>query len=115
MTVSGNIPKWETNANTDTPYKAKIYAGASSGATANATATNGNVHLNLVQENNDNTAIKLIGAGATSVTSAAGVITVTSANTWRNVFAYKVGEIAASEILTSSINTLDLEFGSDFL
>ena len=62
---------------TDTHYTTHLIAGASATATANASATNGKVYLNLL----DNTTIReshnIVGSGATTVTcDANGKITI---------------------------------------
>ena len=74
---------------TDTHHQAKNIVGASSGATANAAATNGNVWLNLIENSAVRSRHNIKGAGATTVTSdSAGTITITSTdtNTWRPVY-----------------------------
>lgn len=57
----------------------KNIVGASGTATANATATNGNVYLNHLENTTVTSAHKIVGAGGTTVTSdASGNITITS-------------------------------------
>lgn len=78
--------KMPTNPNTNTHYTSKNIIGGSATATANAAATNGNVYLNHLEENAVKSAHKIIGAGATTVTSDGnGNITITSKNdnTWK--------------------------------
>lgn len=69
-------------ADSDTHYTSQLYVGAAAGAKANAAATNGNVYLNLVENGTVRNAHKIVGSGATSVTSDTnGHITISSANT----------------------------------
>lgn len=78
--------KMPANPNTNTHYTSKNIIGGSATATANAAATNGNVYLNHLEENAVKSAHKIIGAGATTVTSDGnGNITITSKNdnTWQ--------------------------------
>lgn len=64
---------------TDTHYTTGLKVGASSTATANATATNGNVYLNALDNTTVRDSHKIVGSGATTVTSDAnGVITISS-------------------------------------
>lgn len=66
---------------TDTHYTAKNVVGASATATANAAATNGNVRLNLIENNVVRSSNLIKGSGATTVISDAnGVITINSSN-----------------------------------
>ena len=67
------------NLPTDTHHTAKNIVGASSTAKADATATNGNVWLNLVENDTVRSKHKISGAGATTVTAdSSGYITITS-------------------------------------
>ena len=78
--------KMPANPNTNTHYTSKNIIGGSATATANAAATNGNVHLNHLEENTVKSTHKITGAGATTVTSDSnGNITITSKNdnTWK--------------------------------
>lgn len=78
--------KMPANPNTNTHYTSKNIIGGSATATANAAATNGNVYLNHLEESAVKSAHKIIGAGATTVTSDGnGNITITSKNdnTWQ--------------------------------
>ena len=60
----------------------KNIVGASSTATADATATNGNVHINHLEASTVTSFHKITGAGATTVTSdSSGNITITSTDT----------------------------------
>ena len=73
--------KMPANPNTNTHYTSKNIIGGSATATANAAATNGNVHLNHLEESTVKSTHKIIGAGATTVTSdGSGNITITSKN-----------------------------------
>lgn len=67
--------------NTDTHQTSKNIIGASVKATADAAATNGNVYLNHLENTTITSHHKIIGAGATTVTSdSSGNITITSKN-----------------------------------
>ena len=65
------------NTDTDTHYTAKNIVGASTTAKANATATNGNVHLNLVENSIVRSTHNIKGENGVEVTSdASGNITI---------------------------------------
>lgn len=71
--------KMPANPNTDTHYIAKNIVGAGSTATSNATATNGNVYLNLIENGAVRSTHKITGSGATTVTAdESGNITISS-------------------------------------
>ena len=110
-----NAPYWAADVDTDTHYTSKNIIGATAGATANATAANAALYLNHIENGSVTSTHKITGAGATSVASdASGNLTITSANTWRNVSAYSVTNTFA-QVLTSTIGTDDLQFGSEFI
>lgn len=63
---------------TDTHYTSNLIVGSSSSSASNSTATNGNVYLNLVENNTIRSYNKITGAGSVSVTSdSSGTITIT--------------------------------------
>lgn len=65
------------DTNTDTHYTAKNIVGASTTAKANAAATNGNVHLNLVENSTVRSTHNIKGENGVEVTSdASGNITI---------------------------------------
>ena len=65
----------------DTHYTTKLIAGASN-STANAAATNGNVYFRLFDDSTARSSLKVVGSGATAVTSASdGTVTIASTNT----------------------------------
>lgn len=71
--------KMPANPNTDTHHTAKNIVAAGSTATANATATNGNVYLNLIENGAVRSTHKITGSGATTVTAdKSGNITISS-------------------------------------
>ena len=71
-----NVP-W-TDTNIDTHYIANLYTGASASATAN-TAANGNVYLNLVENNTIRNSHLISGAGGTTISSdGSGNVTISS-------------------------------------
>ena len=66
----------------NTHYTSKNVVGATSGATANSAATNGNVWLNHLEESTVKSSHKIIGSGTVSVTAdSAGTITITGTDT----------------------------------
>jgi hypothetical protein len=68
-------------SDTDTHYTTGIRAGAS-GTNANSAATNGNVYLKVLDNTTYRGQVKIVGSGATTVTSdASGNITISSTNT----------------------------------
>ena len=69
-------------ADTNTHYTSKNVVGATSGATANAAATNGNVWLNHLEEKTVKSSHNIVGSGTVSVTAnSAGTITITGTDT----------------------------------
>lgn len=71
--------KMPANPNTDTHHIAKNIVAAGSTATSNATATNGNVYLNLIENGAVRSTHKITGSGATTVTAdGSGNITISS-------------------------------------
>lgn len=78
----GHITAVGTATYLTTQKTSKNIVGASSTATADATATNGNVYLNHLEDTTVTSAHKITGAGSTTVTSdASGNITITSSDT----------------------------------
>ena len=70
---------WTVDSHTDTHYSAKLIAGASATATANAAATNGSAYLNIIENGAVRSSHKIVGSGGTTVTTDAnGVITIKS-------------------------------------
>ena len=79
ITINGTGTKIYAPTNTDTHYTTGLKVGASATAIANAVATNGNVHLNVLDNETVRDSHKIVGEGATTVTSDAnGVITISS-------------------------------------
>ena len=67
---------------TNTHYTTGLIVGKAATDTANAAATNGNVFLNLKDDSTIRNSHKIVGSGATTVTSdASGNITISSTNT----------------------------------
>ena len=112
--TTNKAPYWA--ADIDTHYTTMLYVGASS-AKSNAAATN--PYLKLFDDDNRRSQFRIKGAGATTVKSDAnGNITIQSANdnTWRNITAYTLANpTTATEVLSNSIGTADLQFGSEFI
>lgn len=81
---------------TDTHYTAKNVVSNSASSTANVAASNGDVHINLVENNTCRSGIKIVGSGATQVVSDEwGNITITSDDTNTTYVAMK-GATASS-------------------
>ena len=79
LTINGTGTDLYAPTNTDTHYTTGLKVGASATATANAAATNGNVYLNVLDNTTVRDSHKIVGSGATTVTSDAnGVITISS-------------------------------------
>lgn len=82
ITINGTGTDLYAPTNTDTHYTTGLKVGASATATANASATNGNVYLNVLDNTTVRDSHKIVGSGATSVTSDEnGVITISSTDT----------------------------------
>lgn len=93
------IPSTDTN----THYTTKLYATSSSG-TANASTTNGNTYLRLFDDSTARSSIKIIGGGATTVTSdASGNITISSTDTNTDTnTTYSISKSGSTITLTGS-------------
>ena len=77
--VTGISSATETVVDTDTHYASSIIVGASNSAKANATATNGNVYINHIENDAVTAYHKIEGSGLTSVTSdSSGNISISS-------------------------------------
>ena len=76
--ITNKTVKIPVSDNTDTHYTTKLVATTSSG-TAHAATTNGNTYLRLFDDSTARQSIKIVGTGATTVsTDANGVITINS-------------------------------------
>lgn len=107
-----SAPYWAADIDTDTHYAATLWVGAT-GVASNAATSN--PFLKLWENGAPKGNYQITGAGATSVASdASGNITITSANTWRNIFAYSITN-TFSEVLSSTVGTADLQFGNEFI
>lgn len=79
ITINGTGTDLYAPTNTDTHWTTGLKVGASNTATANAAASNGSVYLNVLDNSTVRDSHKIVGSGATSVTSDAnGVITISS-------------------------------------
>lgn len=104
---------------TDTHYTALLRAGASTGA---ANAATSNPYIKTVENGSASGYIQLKGGDNVSITSDAnGIITIvsTDTNTWRDVKAWKLSEMAGSTdvidtVLANGIGTIALAFSSTF-
>lgn len=120
-TVNGYVLKYNTTDKApywaaDTNSTTMLYIGASA-AKSNAAATN--PYLKLYDDSTRRSQFRISGAGSTTVKSDAnGNLTIQSANdnTWRNITAYTLANpTTATEVLSSTIGTSDLQFGSEFI
>lgn len=81
ITIDGTDTDMYAPTNTDTHYTTGLIVGASATATANAAASNGSVYLNVKDNSTIRNSHKIVGTGATTVTSdASGNITINSSN-----------------------------------
>ena len=79
ITINGTPTDIFAPTNTDTHHTAKLIAGASATATANAAASNGSAYLNIIENGAVRSSHKIVGSGGTTVTTDAnGVITIKS-------------------------------------
>ena len=82
ITAGGTSYVFTMPSDSNTHYTSKNIVGASSTATTNAEASNGNVYLNHLEESAVKSSHKISGSGATTVSSdASGNITITSTDT----------------------------------
>ncbi len=88
----------------DTHYVTGLKVGATATATSNATATNGNVYLNVLDNYTVRDSHKIVGAGATTVTSDAnGVITISSTDT-NTVYTHPNSGVTAGTYKSVTVN-----------
>lgn len=88
----------------DTHYATGLKVGATSYATANAAATNGNVYLNVLDNYTVRDSHKIVGTGATTVTSDAnGVITISSTDT-NTVYTHPNSGVTAGTYKSVTVN-----------
>ena len=79
ITINGTPTDLYAPTNTDTHYTTKLVVGSSASAGANAAASNGNVYLNIFDDTTVRNSHKIVGSGATTVSSDAnGNITIDS-------------------------------------
>ena len=70
------------NPDTDTHYTANLVTGSESTDTTNKAANNGSVYMNLVEAGTVRNSHKIVGSGATTVTTDSnGIITISSTDT----------------------------------
>lgn len=88
----------------DTHYMTGLKVGATAYATSNAAATNGNVYLNVLDNYTVRDSHKIVGAGATTVTSDAnGVITISSTDT-NTVYTHPNSGVTAGTYKSVTVN-----------
>lgn len=88
----------------DTHYMTGLKVGANAYATSNAAASNGNVYLNVLDNYTVRDSHKIVGAGATTVTSDAnGVITISSTDT-NTVYTHPNSGVTAGTYKSVTVN-----------
>lgn len=88
----------------DTHYATGLKVGATSYSTANAAASNGNVYLNVLDNYTVRDSHKIVGTGATTVTSDAnGVITISSTDT-NTVYTHPNSGVTAGTYKSVTVN-----------
>lgn len=88
----------------DTHYTTGLKVGATAYATSNAAATNGNVYLNVLDNYTVRDSHKIVGSGATTVTSDAnGVITISSTDT-NTVYTHPNSGVTAGTYKSVTVN-----------
>lgn len=88
----------------DTHYMTGLKVGATAYATSNAAATNGNVYLNVLDNYTVRDSHKIVGSGATTVTSDAnGVITISSTDT-NTVYTHPNSGVTAGTYRSVTVN-----------
>lgn len=88
----------------DTHYTTGLKVGATASATSNAIASNGNVYLNVLDNYTVRDSHKIVGAGATTVTSDAnGVITISSTDT-NTVYTHPNSGVTAGTYKSVTVN-----------
>ena len=82
ITINGQAIPLYAPTDTDTHHVTHLVVGAASNAIQNSAAANGNVHLVVLDNTTARDGVKIVGSGATEVTSDAdGNITIHSTNT----------------------------------
>lgn len=88
----------------DTHYATGLKVGATAYATSNAAASNGNVYLNVLDNYTVRDSHKIVGTGATTVTSDAnGVITISSTDT-NTVYTHPSSGVTAGTYKSVTVN-----------
>lgn len=100
ITINGTGTDIYAPTNTDTHYTTGLKVGASATATANAKASNGSVYLNVLDNTTVRDSHKIVGSGATTVTSDAnGVITISSTD---NNTTYSAATTSTAGLMSAS-------------
>ena len=71
---------WQVPTDTNTHYTANLVLGSSNAATSNAATDNGSTYLNTVENGAKSGSVQIKGSGATTVSAASGVLTVSTPN-----------------------------------
>ena len=84
-----NVPWTDTNTDTNTHYTAHLRTANSATSTSQVTTATSNPYLNLIEESALRDSVRIMGDGATTVTSSADGKTITvkstDTNTWRGI------------------------------
>lgn len=112
ITINGTGTDLYCQTNTDTHHTGKTIVASATTATANGAATNGNVYMNHIENGAVRSYNKIVGAGATKVTSdSAGTITITSTD---NNTTYSAGSgIAFNGTQINNSGVRSISSGSD--
>ena len=120
--VSG-VPTWSTEIQ-DTHHTSKLVVTGLAGGLVNAASGNGATRLNIIENGAVRSSNLIVGGTNTSVISdAAGKISISSVNTWRNITAYEITGTGGTSTTTggilnqdaTSLLTSDLQFGNEFI
>ena len=115
ITINGTPTDIFAPTNTDTHHTAKLIAGASATATANAAASNGSAYLNIIENGAVRSSHKIVGSGGTTVTTDAnGVITIKSTdnNTTYTLSSFGITATAAelNKLDGATVSTTEINY-----
>lgn len=106
-TLGKSVPADAKFTDTNTHYNTGLKVSDSATATTNKAASNGSVHLNVLDNTTVRDSHKIIGTGATTVVSDAdGVITINSVNTTYNPATTSANGLMTSTMVTT-LNTVN--------
>jgi len=104
-----NVPWTDTNTDTDTHYTAHLRTANSATSTSQVTTATSNPYLNLIEESALRDSVRIMGDGATTVTSSADGKTITvkstDTNTHNTSYLYAGASNGSVNATTTSGNT----------